>query len=65
MTTLYQVERRRVAAAIDEARAFVLKAQNFLDSNTEAYPSRRRSAMKRASLDLSAALVLVRRPIGE
>ena len=55
---------QRVANAISEARRFINKAQDALDAGDEweKQPRAKRAAMKRASMDLTKSLALVRKP---
>ena len=54
-----------VKSALEEARRFDIRAKEYLESETRAVylfcPSKERAALKRASMDLTRALVKVRR----
>lgn len=55
---------RRITEARDKALAFVERADDVLNYNQRAYfyPSKKHAAMRRASLELTNALVGVRLP---
>jgi hypothetical protein len=55
------IEFTAVKEAISQAERFVSLARKAIQNKNESGPCRKRSAMKRASLDLSAALVEVRK----
>lgn len=62
MATAYQIERRRLSAAIALARDFAKRGQAMLDANIDPLDrSTLRASMRRASLELSASLVAVRK----